>query len=258
MKRQTFHIPCLFPSPGLLGTEKTAGDPQGHSLASLGFHSVHFFDEYQRSEHFKTFSLKQSLHAQSIEDFKSHHIFDSFFLDKSLESYYNNDEQRKNRRRIPVKLLFKQRLFSWFDSYDIYTETGEIAYTVKGQFAWGHCLKIFDCTGNEVGTVRERVISFLPKFEIYLKDRYLGCICKEFSFFRPKFHIDCNGWQVEGDFFEWDYHILDSSGYCIATISKELFHLTDTYTIEVNDDRQALSVLMMVLAIDAEKCSRGN
>ena len=28
---------------------------------------------------------------------------------------------------------------------------------------------------------------------------------------------------------EWDYSILDRSGYSIARVSKELFHMTDTY-----------------------------
>ena len=37
-----------------------------------------------------------------------------------------------------MKLLFKQRFFSWFDSYDIYDENGDTVYTVEGQLAWGH------------------------------------------------------------------------------------------------------------------------
>ena len=36
-----------------------------------------------------------------------------------------------------MKLLFKQRFFSWFDSYDIYNEAGETVYVVKGQLSWG-------------------------------------------------------------------------------------------------------------------------
>ena len=48
-----------------------------------------------------------------------------------------------------MRLLFKQRLFSWFDSYDIYDEDGNTVYTVKGQLSWGHCMKIFDAHGNE-------------------------------------------------------------------------------------------------------------
>ena len=42
----------------------------------------------------------------------------------------------------------------------------------------------------------------------------------------------------------------------MATVSKELFHWTDTYVIDVVEEQDALYALMIVLAIDAEKCSR--
>ena len=155
-----------------------------------------------------------------------------------------------------MKLLFKQRFFSWFDSYDIYDEDGNTFYTVEGQLAWGHCMKIFDARGYELGMIQEKLFTFLPKFEIYLDGSYAGCISKEFTFFKPVFDIDYNGWHIEGDFFEWDYNILDSTGGCIATVSKELFKWTDTYVINVNDPQDALGALLLVLAIDAEKCSR--
>lgn len=155
-----------------------------------------------------------------------------------------------------MKLLFKQRLFSWFDSYDIYNEAGETVYEVKGQLSWGHCLKIFDVHGRELGTVKQRVFSFLPTFELYLRDEYIGCIKKEFAFFRHSYNIEYNGWHVEGNFMEWDYDIKNASGYHIATISKELFNWTDTYVIDVRNPQDALCALMVVLAIDAEKCSR--
>ena len=157
-----------------------------------------------------------------------------------------------------MKLLFKQRFFSWFDSYDIYNEAGEVVYTVKGQLAWGHCLKIYDARGMEIGTVKERVLTWLPKFEMYLGDRYIGCISKEFTFLRPKFNIDCTGWQVDGDCFGWAYEILNSAGRTVANVSKELWNWTDTYVIDVRDPQDALCALMLVLAIDAEKCSRSD
>lgn len=157
-----------------------------------------------------------------------------------------------------MKLLFQQRFFSWFDSYDIYNEANETVYTVKGQLSWGHCLKIFDAHGSEIGMVKERVLTFLPKFELYLGGNYIGCISKEFSFFKPKYNIDCNGWHVEGDFFEWDYSIFSAAGQKVATVSKQLFCWTDTYAIDVLNPDDALPALMLVLAIDAEKCSRNN
>jgi len=157
-----------------------------------------------------------------------------------------------------MKLLFKQRFFSWFDSYDIFNEAEETVYTVKGQLSWGHCLKIFDALGNEIGMVKEKVFTWLPKFEIYIGGQLIGSITKEFSFFKPKFNIDYNGWHVEGDWFEWDYSIIDTFGHQIATVTKELWNWTDTYIIDVNNPQDALCILMLVLAIDAEKCSRDN
>ena len=97
-----------------------------------------------------------------------------------------------------MKLLFKQRFFSWLDSYDIYYEDGSTAYTVRGQLSWGHCLKIFDPYGQELGMVQERVLTWLPKFELYVGGQYIGCISKELSFFKPRYNIECNGWHVEG------------------------------------------------------------
>ena len=99
-------------------------------------------------------------------------------------------------------------------------------------------------------------LTFLPAFELYENDNYIGRVDKKLSFFKPSYEIDFNGWQVSGNFLEWDYVIKDRTGKKVAVISKELFNLTDTYVIDVVNDSDALYVLMFTLAIDAEKCSR--
>lgn len=157
-----------------------------------------------------------------------------------------------------MKLLFKQRFFSWLDSYDVFDEAGNTVYTVKGELAWGHQLRIYDASGNELGLVKQRILSFLPRFEIYVKDQYIGCISREFTLFRPRYNIDFNGWQIEGSWMEWDYSIVDADGARIADISKELWNWTDTYSLDIYEPQNALCTLMLVLAIDAEKCSRDN
>ena len=148
-----------------------------------------------------------------------------------------------------------QRFFSWFDSYDIYDESGETLYTVKGELSWGHCLRIFDAHGSEVGVVKERILTWLPKFEVYYQGNYVGCISKELSFLKPRYNIEFEGWEIEGDWLEWDYRILEGEKL-VATVSKEVFRWTDTYVIDVNRDEDAIYALMFVLAMDAEKCSR--
>ena len=158
-----------------------------------------------------------------------------------------------------MKLYFKQRMFSWFDSYDIYhmDGNGAVAFTVEGKLSWGHCLHILDPMGQHIATVQQQVFTFLPKFDLYIGEQCVGTIRKEFTFLRPSFTLDFNGWQVEGDFMGWEYGITDGQRQ-VAAISKELLHWTDTYVIDVADGRDGLCALMVVLAIDAEKCSRNS
>lgn len=155
-----------------------------------------------------------------------------------------------------MKLMFKQKLFSWFSSYDVFDEDGSTVFKVRGELAWGHKLRIYDAFDREVGLVKQKVFSFLPKFEVYSGDEYIGCITKELTLFKPRFSIDFNGWQVKGDFFQWDYEIVDSAQRTIADISKQLWNLTDTYSLDVHMPGAELYVLMLVIAIDAEKASR--
>lgn len=53
-----------------------------------------------------------------------------------------------------MRLLFKQRFFSWFDSFDIYDEAGDTVFSVEGRMAWGHKLEIMNAAGAHIGTVR--------------------------------------------------------------------------------------------------------
>ena len=110
-----------------------------------------------------------------------------------------------------MRLLIKQRVFSWTDSYDVYDENENPKYFVKA----------------------------------------------EFSFFKPRYEIDYNGWRVEGDFLGWDYDVYNGCS-SIIHISKELFHWGDTYTINFSDPQDELEGLMLVIAIDAANCTQNN
>ena len=155
-----------------------------------------------------------------------------------------------------MKLLFKQRFFSWLDSYDIYDEYGEVYFTVKGQLSWGHTFKIYDKNNQEIGMLKQKLFTFLPKYEIYVNNRLLGEIHKEFTFFTPKFYITFNGYTVSGDFFNWDYDVY-REGKKVSSINKEIFKLTDTYVITTTEE-EALISLMIVLAIDSIKDRNSN
>ena len=158
-----------------------------------------------------------------------------------------------------MKLLIKQRVFSWTDSYDVYDEEGNPKYFVKAEFlSLGHQLHVYDRDGNEIGMIRQKLLTFLPAFDIEIGGMVKGRIQKEFTFFKPRYQIDYNGWRVEGDFLGWDYDVYD--GCCPNIhISKELFHWGDTYVINFMNPEDELDGMMLVIAIDAANCTnKGN
>lgn len=59
-----------------------------------------------------------------------------------------------------MKMLIKQRLISWLDSYDIYNEFSFKKYTVKGKIGFGNKLHILDSGGIHIATLKQDILSF--------------------------------------------------------------------------------------------------
>ncbi|MBE6916961.1 MAG: hypothetical protein E7470_03515 [Ruminococcaceae bacterium] len=154
-----------------------------------------------------------------------------------------------------MQLRIKQRVFAWGDTYDVYDGYGEPKYFVKAEiFAFGHQIHVYNKkTGEEVGSIHQKLLTWLPEFEIVIGGRTYGTISREFTFFRPRYHVDFQNWEVEGDFLGWDY-----TAYCggrkVLSVSKELLTWGDTYVLDYAGAADEIPGLMLVLAIDAANC----
>ena len=81
-----------------------------------------------------------------------------------------------------MRLLIKQRVFSWTDTYDVYDENENRKYFVKTEmFRMGHQIHVYDAAGNEIGMIKQRVFTLLPCFDIEIGGREMGSIQKELN-----------------------------------------------------------------------------
>ena len=155
-----------------------------------------------------------------------------------------------------MELRIRQRVFSWTDTYDVYDANGEPKYFVKAElFSFGHQIHVFDKrTGVEVGSIHQRLLTLLPKFEIVIGGRVVGTISRELSFFRPRYHVDFRSWEVEGDFLQWEYDVLEGTRE-VMHITKEWLSWGDTYVLRYGSIADEIPGLLLVIAIDAVNCS---
>lgn len=158
------------------------------------------------------------------------------------------------------RLLIKQRVVAFTDTYDIYDEDGNAKYYVRADFcSLSHNIRVYlRETEQEVGTVHEKLFKIFDEFSIEIDGEYLGVVKRRLAFIGSRYDVDFQGWTVKGDFISWNYDVEDEDGNLAATIHKEWFHWGDTYVLDIADDEDEIPALMLVLAIDAANCSKNN
>ena len=155
-----------------------------------------------------------------------------------------------------MKLLIKQRIFSWTDSYDVYDENENVKYFVEAKFATlRHQLCVHNRSKKIIGIIHQKMLSFRPAFEIEVSGKILGTVKKKFSLPTPKYEIDYKGWHAEGMDLGLGYYVFSGSDI-VGKIIKEPYHWGDTYVLDFNDPADELDGLLLTIAIDAANCRR--
>ncbi len=149
-------------------------------------------------------------------------------------------------------LAFKQKMMSIAGKYEIYDEEGQIAYKIQGRVRVPKQYEIYNTQGEKIAYLKSKYFDILPQFRLFINEQEVGRVKRKFSFFSQKFQVDCNDWRVEGDVIGYNYSIVDANNSLVATLERKLWQLTDQYVIDIVDPKDALLVLMIVLAIDAE------
>ena len=150
-------------------------------------------------------------------------------------------------------LTFKQKLMSLAGKYEVYDEAGNPVYKIQGRISIPKRFEIYNMQGEKIAVLKSKVFDILPQFRLFIDGQEVGRVKKKFTFFTQKFKVDCNDWKVDGNILGWNYSIVDTNNEVVASMEKKLWHMTDQYVLDIADPKDALLVLMIVLAIDAEK-----
>ena len=150
-------------------------------------------------------------------------------------------------------LTFKQKMMSLAGKYEVYDESGAVAYKIQGRISIPKRFEVYNAQGEKIAMLKSKVFDILPQFRLFVDGAEVGRVKRKFTFFTQKFKVDCNGWDIDGNILGWNYSIVDAEHKLVASMEKKLWHMTDQYVLDIVDPQDALMVLMIVLAIDAEK-----
>ena len=148
-----------------------------------------------------------------------------------------------------VQLYIKQKVFSWRDKFSVKDEAGNDRWFAKGEvFSLGRKLHVYFANGSEAALIRQKMITFKPKYHIEIGGASYEVV-KEFSMFRAKYSIRSLGWTIHGNFWEHDFAVTDGSGE-IMRMKKARISWGDSYALDIYDAQNELICLCIALTID--------
>lgn len=154
------------------------------------------------------------------------------------------------------EFFIKQKLFSLGEKFTIKNQQEEDVYYVEGSFMQiPKTFSIIDTKRNEVALITKKVFSFLPKFFVEVNGKEVLTIRKEFSFFKPRYTIDAADIEVEGNWWDMDFQILQR-GAMIGKVNKQWFTWGDSYKVQILDEEVEVIIIAIVIAIDCVKADQ--
>ena len=147
----------------------------------------------------------------------------------------------------------KEAFWSWGNDFSITDRNGNPVYQVEGAaFSWGDSLSFQDMQGNELALISQKLLSFMPRYEIYIQGKKFAEVVKEWSWFNKKFTLDVpgpNDYSITGSFWQHEFEF-ERYGTKVARVSKNYWRWTDSYGVEVVDGEDNVSILCTCIVID--------
>jgi uncharacterized protein YxjI len=159
-----------------------------------------------------------------------------------------------------MRLKLRKKILSISSRYEIYDEYDKPVFAAKGKiFSFGDHVTVADQHQQTIFTLKQKIFSLLPKYTILFTDGSSGFVKQRFSFFRKRFSILLAAGEeltAQGSLFDYEYEISDQRNKPIATVSKRFFALSDTYGIDIHDDRYQYAVVACNLVISLVRAKR--
>ncbi len=157
-----------------------------------------------------------------------------------------------------MRYHMRERAWSLTEAFVIRDDAGNSVFEVRGKFFHiGDDLVMFDrYTGQELVHIKQRILSLLPRYEIYRDGQLWADVHEQFRFFGERFKVEgANGiiFHVDGDIWRWNFTVSDDQGNLLAQIGRQFSIFRDSYAVDVVPNVDAPFILALAIVIEMVK-----
>jgi len=151
-----------------------------------------------------------------------------------------------------MRYIIKEKVWSLGDTFNIFGEHETPVFQVKGKaISWGNKLFFQDMDGNELAYIAQK-FGFKPKYGIERDGEIFAEMVQEFRWFKKEFTLDIpgpNNYSIIGEFWKHNFDFIRFDRV-VAHVSKKAFSWADSYTVDIDDDEDDISILCACIVID--------
>lgn len=151
-----------------------------------------------------------------------------------------------------MRLMIKQKIFSFGDDFVVRDEMENPIITVKGKvFSFGDKLRIYDMYGNEIFYIEQKLFKLMPQYEIWQNGNQVAYLKREFTLFKPRINIQSvyGNFTIEGKILQHNFTIYRDN-QDVAVVSKKFVSFSDTYTLDIRENENVYFLTTLVIVID--------
>lgn len=151
-----------------------------------------------------------------------------------------------------MKYIVREKIFSIGDKFTIKNSSGEDVFQVTSKvLTIGDKLRILDMQGREHIYIEQKLLKFLPEYNIFQGDNLIAQVKKKLTFFNHKFVIESvmGDYEVEGNIVAHDFSII-KNGRQVARIKKAWLSWSDCYEVDIESFENPAFILALVIVVD--------
>ncbi len=157
-----------------------------------------------------------------------------------------------------MRYYLRERAWSLTEAFLIRDDAGNPVFEVRGKFFHiGDDLVLFDrYSGQELVHIKQRVISLMPRYDLYRGEQHWGSVHEQLHLFGERFKVKGeNGmiFHIDGNIWNWNFTISDDYGNLLGQVNRQFAIFRDSYAIDVAPNVDGPFILALAIVIEMIK-----